>query len=184
MNKKSTIPTNRGKPHGAFHACACSLLVLTASESVQAQEQPEPAIAVIEEVVVSARRRGDENLQSVPVAVSVFSSEDLTKSGIVDFADIASRTPGFTFQEQIGNQQELVIRGIGTLRLTGSAAEPSVGTFIDEVYIGRRGAATPPIFDLQRAEVVRGPQGTLYGKMWSEARSTSLPPDRATNAPA
>src|SRR5690606_38485317 len=76
----------------------------------------------------------------------------------------ATRTPSFTFGQQIGNQQEVVIRGIGTLRLTGSAAEPSVGLFIDEVYVGRRGTATPPLFDLERVEIVRGPQGTLYGK--------------------
>lgn len=120
--------------------------------------------SVLEEVVVSARRRGDESLQSVSIAVSVLSEEALREGGIVDFSEVAARTPSFTFQEQIGNQQEVIVRGIGTLRLTGSAAEPSVGTFIDEVYVGRRGTATPPIFDLERVEVVRGPQGTLYGK--------------------
>ncbi|HEY5756100.1 MAG TPA: TonB-dependent receptor [Steroidobacter sp.] len=118
----------------------------------------------IEEVLVSARRRGDERLQDVPVAVSVLSDEVLRKAGITDLSEVASRTPSFTFGQQIGNQQEIVIRGIGTLRLTGSAAEPSVGLFIDEVYVGRRGTATPPLFDLERVEVVRGPQGTLYGK--------------------
>jgi iron complex outermembrane receptor protein len=118
----------------------------------------------IEEVLVSARRRGDERLQDVPVAVSVLTDEVLRKAGITDLSEIASRTPSFTFGQQIGNQQEIVIRGIGTLRLTGSAAEPSVGLFIDEVYVGRRGTATPPLFDLERVEVVRGPQGTLYGK--------------------
>lgn len=118
----------------------------------------------IEEVLVSARRRGDERLQDVPVAVSVLSDEALRKAGITDLAEVATRTPSFTFGQQIGNQQEVVIRGIGTLRLTGSAAEPSVGLFIDEVYVGRRGTATPPLFDLERVEVVRGPQGTLYGK--------------------
>ncbi len=118
----------------------------------------------IEEVLVSARRRGDERLQDVPVAVSVLSDEVLRKAGITDLSEVATRTPSFTFGQQIGNQQEIVIRGIGTLRLTGSAAEPSVGLFIDEVYVGRRGTATPPLFDLERVEVVRGPQGTLYGK--------------------
>lgn len=118
----------------------------------------------IEEVLVSARRRGEERLQDVPVAVSVLSDEVLRKADITDLSEVATRTPSFTFGQQIGNQQELVIRGIGTLRLTGAAAEPSVGLFIDEVYVGRRGTATPPLFDLERVEVVRGPQGTLYGK--------------------
>lgn len=131
---------------------------------------PSPSVAAsddstqIEEVLVSARRRGDERLQDVPVAVSVLSDEALRKAGIADLSAVASRTPSFTFGQQIGNQQEIVIRGIGTLRLTGSAAEPSVGLFVDEVYVGRRGTATPPLFDLERVEVVRGPQGTLYGK--------------------
>jgi iron complex outermembrane receptor protein len=137
---------------------------LPAPATAQQAAQASASSPVIDEIIVSARRRGDENLQDVSIAVSAFSGETLRESGIVDFAEIAARTPSFTFQEQIGNQQEVIVRGIGTLRLTGSAAEPSVGTFIDEVYIGRRGTATPPIFDLERAEVVRGPQGTLYGK--------------------
>lgn len=128
--------------------------------SASASETSSP----IEEVLVSARRRGDERLQDVPIAVSVLTEEALRKASIVDLAEVAARTPSFTFGQQIGNQHEVVIRGIGTLRLTGSAAEPSVGLFIDEVYVGRRGTATPPLFDLERVEVVRGPQGTLYGK--------------------
>src|ERR1044072_9160678 len=76
----------------------------------------------IEEVLVSARRRGEERVQDVPLAVCVLSEEALRKANIVDLSEVAARTPSFTFGEQIGNQQEAVIRGIGTLRLTGSAA--------------------------------------------------------------
>jgi iron complex outermembrane receptor protein len=138
----------------------------------------------IEEVLVSARRRGEERLQDVPVAVSVLSDEVLRKAGITDLSEVASRTPSFTFGQQIGNQQEMVIRGIGTLRLTGSAAEPSVGLFIDEVYVGRRGTATPPLFDLERVEVVRGPQGTLYGKnvVGGAVNLLTAPPSDQTSA--
>lgn len=149
-------------------AVALPLLCLLGAADAMAAENASTPTSVdtdqIEEVLVSARRRGDERLQDVPVAVSVLSDEALRKSGIADLSEVASRTPSFTFGQQIGNQQEVVIRGIGTLRLTGSAAEPSVGLFIDEVYVGRRGTATPPLFDLERVEVVRGPQGTLYGK--------------------
>lgn len=138
----------------------------------------------IEEVVVSARRRGEERLQDVPIAVSVLSAEALRKANIVDLAEVAARTPSFTFGQQIGNQHEVVIRGIGTLRLTGSAAEPSVGLFIDEVYVGRRGTATPPLFDLERVEVVRGPQGTLYGKnvVGGAVNLITAKPSRETSA--
>ena len=133
-----------------------------AAENTSTQESIDTG--QIEEVLVSARRRGEERLQEVPVAVSVLSDETLRKAGITDLAEVASRTPSFTFGQQIGNQQEVVIRGIGTLRLTGSAAVPSGGLFLVLVYVGRRGTATPPLFDLERVEVVRGPQGTLYGK--------------------
>lgn len=151
-------------------AAALSALLVSISPAWGSQEGASlPATAnihasQIEEVLVSARRRGEERLQDIPIAVSVLSDEALRKAGVTDLSEVASRTPSFTFGQQIGNQQELVIRGIGTLRLTGSAAEPSVGSFVDEVYIGRRGTATPPLFDLERVEVVRGPQGTLYGK--------------------
>lgn len=149
-------------------AVALPMLCMLGAADVSAADNASTPTAVdtdqIEEVLVSARRRGDERLQDVPVAVSVLSDEDLRKAGITNLSEVATRTPSFTFGQQIGNQQEVVIRGIGTLRLTGSAAEPSVGLFIDEVYVGRRGTATPPLFDLERVEVVRGPQGTLYGK--------------------
>lgn len=149
-------------------AAALPMLWMLGVPGLAAAQNTSTAAAVdtdqIEEVLVSARRRGDERLQDVPVAVSVLSEEALRKAGITDLSEVAARTPSFTFGQQIGNQQEIVIRGIGTLRLTGSAAEPSVGLFIDEVYVGRRGTATPPLFDLERVEVVRGPQGTLYGK--------------------
>lgn len=165
-----------------------TLLSIPLSSSALAQSTTTPATAEgaspIEEVLVSARRRGEERLQDVPVAVSVLSAEALRKANIIDLAEVASRTPSFTFGQQIGNQQEVVIRGIGTLRLTGSAAEPSVGLFIDEVYVGRRGTATPPLFDLERVEVVRGPQGTLYGKnvVGGAVNLITAKPDRETSA--
>ena len=165
------------------------LLILTSPASAAAENAPIRAEAnndsgQIEEVLVSARRRGEERLQDIPVAVSVLSDEALRKAGITDLSEVATRTPSFTFGQQIGNQQEVVIRGIGTLRLTGSAAEPSVGLFIDEVYVGRRGTATPPLFDLERVEVVRGPQGTLYGKnvVGGAVNLLTAPPGNETSA--
>ncbi|MFV3077218.1 TonB-dependent receptor [Niveispirillum fermenti] len=115
------------------------------------------------EIVVTARKRA-ESLQNVPVAVTAIDGETLRAAAITDISDLASRTPSFTFQQQNALEQELFIRGIGTVRLNSATADPSVGVFLDEVYIGRRGTATPPIFDLERVEVLRGPQGTLFGK--------------------
>lgn len=169
-------------------ALRATLLLIPILPSALAQGATSPTATdgstQIEEVLVRARRRGDERLQDVPIAVSVLSDEALRKANIIDLAEVASRTPSFTFGQQIGNQHEVVIRGIGTLRLTGSAAEPSVGLFIDEVYVGRRGTATPPLFDLERVEVVRGPQGTLYGKnvVGGAVNLITAQPDRETSA--
>jgi len=81
-----------------------------------------------------------------------------------DFSDLATRAPGFQYQQQSPIQTELNIRGIGTVSENGSATDPSVATFEDEIYIGRMGSATTELFDIERIEVLRGPQGTLYGK--------------------
>jgi len=167
----------------AIPLALCAFLLPLPISPVIAQEAID-ASDPIEEVLVSARRRGDERLQDVPIAVSVLAEEALRKANIVDLAEVAARTPSFTFGQQIGNQHEVVIRGIGTLRLTGSTAEPSVGLFIDEIYVGRRGTATPPLFDLERVEVVRGPQGTLYGKnvVGGAVNLITAKPNRETSA--
>lgn len=117
----------------------------------------------IEDVIVTARKR-EESLQDVPIAVTAYSGDAIRDAQIVDLSAIAGRTPSFTFQKQGSIEQEAFIRGVGTVRLTSATADPSVGLFVNEVYIGRRGAATPPIFDLERVEVLRGPQGTIFGK--------------------
>jgi iron complex outermembrane recepter protein len=117
----------------------------------------------LEEILVSARKQ-EENLQDVPIAVTVLSGEELKRSQIRDLTQLAGRVPGLTIQSLSTLESEVFIRGVGTVRLNGATADPSVGYFLDEIYIGRRGSATPPIFDLQRLEVLRGPQGTLFGK--------------------
>ena len=150
-----------GRRHVVEHVV---LLAILTGGLEAALAQTAPTAGAIEEIIVTAGRKGEESLQDIPAALTVLSEETLRKADITEISEVASRTPGFTFQEKIGNQQEIMIRGIGTLRLDGSSADPSVGLFIDEVYVGRRGAATPRIFDLERVEVVRGPQGTLYGK--------------------
>lgn len=117
----------------------------------------------LEEVIVTARKV-TENLQNVPIAVTSFSGESLAKDQIHDIMQLAGRVPSMTIQQQAASESEVFIRGVGTVRLNGATADASVGYFLDEIYIGRRGSATPPIFDLERLEVLRGPQGTLYGK--------------------
>ena len=126
----------------------------TASESGQ---------LMLDELVITARKR-EESLQDVPIAVTGIGGDQLRDEQITDLSEIALQVPSFTFQSQNSMESEMFIRGVGSVRLNGATADPSIGTFLNEVYVGRRGSATPPIFDLSRVEVLRGPQGTLFGK--------------------
>ena len=118
----------------------------------------------IEEVVVTARRR-EESLKDVPVAVTAVSGERLAATGAVDITNLQQTTPNLTVQVARGSNSTLIsfIRGVGQQDpLWGF--EPGVGLYIDDVYVARPQAAVLDIFDVQRLEVLRGPQGTLYGR--------------------
>jgi len=117
----------------------------------------------IEEVVVTAQKRA-ESLQVVPIAVTAFSGESLEQMQAYDVTDLATRAPSLVFQQSTTVNQELSIRGIGTIGEFGGSVDPSVATFQDEIYIGRMGVANTDYFDIARIEVLRGPQGTLFGK--------------------
>ncbi|MHC3126196.1 hypothetical protein OB03_02325 [Brevundimonas sp. GN22] len=128
-----------------------------------AQEASTEQSYSIGEITVTARRKA-EAMQDVPLAVTAMGAEELRNQLITDVSQVAAQVPSFTFQSQNALESEMFIRGVGSVRLNSATADPSIGTFLDEIYIGRRGAATPPIFDLERIEVLRGPQGTIFGK--------------------
>lgn len=132
------------------------------SPSAFAQEQEPARRMQIEEVVVTAQRRA-ESQQSVAIAISAFSEEDLSSRRIDGLGSLANRTPGFAIGEFMPTQPQVYIRGIGS-NDDGPAADPSTAVFVDEVYVGRAAGWTANLFDLERVEVLRGPQGTLYGK--------------------
>ena len=120
--------------------------------------------ATIEEVVVTARRR-EETLKDVPVAVSAFSADTLERQGATDITTLSQTTPNITVQTARGSNSTLIsyIRGIGQQDpLWGY--EPGVGLYVDDVYIYRPQGAVLDVFDISRIEVLRGPQGTLYGR--------------------
>ncbi|MGE0622136.1 MAG: TonB-dependent receptor [Pseudomonadales bacterium] len=119
---------------------------------------------VIEDIVVTAQRI-EENIQDVPVAVTAFSEDKLWDNRVKSMVDISLRTPSFTATEVNPGEPNLTIRGIGTEGINSNAGgDPSVALFLDGVYIGRGGAAPLSFYDLERVEVLRGPQGTLFGK--------------------
>ncbi len=120
------------------------------------------AEAMLEEVVVTAQKRA-ENLQDVPISISAFSGDFIDDAGITSIDEVSSLTPGLTMSRFNIAQPQIFIRGIGSTD-DSAYGDQSVGVFIDEVYIGRAGGADLNMMDLERIEVLRGPQGTLYGK--------------------
>lgn len=118
--------------------------------------------AAFEQIIITAQKRS-ESLQKTPLAVSAFSGEELREDGVSSIEDIGSRTPGLVFSAFSVGQPEIAIRGIGT-KEDGAAASDSTVISVDDVYVAARTAQVFDIFDLERVEVLRGPQGTLYGK--------------------
>ena len=122
-----------------------------------------PVSAQIEEIVVTATKR-EENVQDVPVAVSVLSSETIENSHSVGLEGLQSLIPSVSFRKGNTTRNSTVtVRGIGTISFS-TAAEPSVATVVDGVVLGRSGQAFGDLYDIERLEVLRGPQGTLFGK--------------------
>tara|TARA_R110002167_G_scaffold38957_3_gene120691 strand:- start:2048 stop:4261 length:2214 start_codon:yes stop_codon:yes gene_type:complete len=123
-----------------------------------------PQASSIDDVIITARRR-DEQLKDVPVAVTALGAERLEETGASDITALQQQTPNATVQVARGSNSTLIsfVRGVGQQDpLWGF--EPGVGLYLDDVYVARPQGAVLDIFDIQRIEVLRGPQGTLYGR--------------------
>lgn len=115
-----------------------------------------------EEIVVTAQKRA-ENVQSVPVSIAAFSGEALAKANVVTVQDLGRVAPNFSTSKGSSTSSiRLNIRGVGAAGNT--ATEPSVAVFLDGVYIPRAGSIIGSFLDMEGAEVLRGPQGTLFGR--------------------
>ena len=120
--------------------------------------------AEIEEVIVTAQKV-EESLQDTPVSVSAFGADELMQIGVSEAKDVANFTPGLTMRKQSSSQDNYAV-GIRSVSSgeTALAIDPTVGIYQDGVYIARSTGAAFDIVDLQRIEVLRGPQGTLFGR--------------------
>ncbi len=148
--------------------------VLMLSTAASLLPMASPALAQVQDaasaeeddgvIVVTARRR-EESLQDVPVAVTAFSGEQLTQRGAADITELGQITPNTTLEASRGTNSTLTafIRGVGQQDPV-SGFEQGVGIYLDDVYLNRPQAAVLDIYDVERIEVLRGPQGTLYGR--------------------
>jgi iron complex outermembrane recepter protein len=157
-------------PFRTSHLAIASAMALGAyAAPVAAQDVPnipaeEDAAAEDGGIVVTARRR-EENLVDVPIAVTAYSGEALEQAGAIDITDIGQTTPNTTLEASRGTNSTLTafIRGVGQQDPV-SGFEQGVGIYLDDVYLNRPQGAVLDIYDVERIEVLRGPQGTLYGR--------------------
>ncbi len=142
------------------------LAIVTAPLPVAAQgnDGDEESIRIIEEVMVTARRR-DESIQDVPLSITTFTGDQLERIGAADIVAVAQSTPNVTLEVSRGTNTTLTafIRGVGQQDPV-AGFEAGVGIYLDDVYLNRPQAAVLDIYDVNRIEVLRGPQGTLYGR--------------------
>jgi iron complex outermembrane receptor protein len=146
-------------------AAAAAVMSVAPASAQQAPPVMAPAAAgSLEEVLVTARRR-EESMQEVPIAVSVFSAEELRMLQAEDLAGLQGTVPNMNLVQGRGsaNSANIYIRGIGQPDAL-QTFDPGVGVYLDDVFVARIQGALFNLYDVQRVEVLRGPQGTLYGK--------------------
>ncbi|MET0535567.1 MAG: TonB-dependent receptor plug domain-containing protein, partial [Steroidobacter sp.] len=139
-----------------------ALMAATATAQTQSTVQPENK-AQLEEVLVTANRR-EESLQDVPVSVTALTADVLERSNVRELGDLVNLSPGLVIA--YGSQPanfSISMRGIGTFS-NGIAVESDVAVVIDDVPVGFQAAAFKDLIDVERVEVLRGPQSTLFGK--------------------
>lgn len=139
-----------------------SVLVANAAFSGIAFSEETKKSMQIEEVVVTARKR-DESLQEVPVAVTAVSTEEMAANNIANIADLAKIAPSLD-QREGRKQGAFSIRGVGQVRINEVQADPGVAVYMDGVFLARNDSQLIDTLALQSVQVLRGPQGTLFGK--------------------
>ncbi len=144
-------------------ARAYTLKALAISASSLALASAAPAMAQVEEIIVTAQKV-KENVQDVPIAVTAVSGDRLDQALVRNLENIATLVPSVNFRKGTTSANSaIVMRGVGTISFA-IGAEPSVSTVVDGVVLSRSGQAFAALVDLERIEVLRGPQGTLFGK--------------------
>jgi len=123
------------------------------------------ARSALEEIVVTAQRR-EERAQDVPLAITALDSAALSRIGFTNLSDLMENVPSLAITPYPNSSSSLVVfmRGVGQIDAVQIARDPGVGIYADDVYLARGTALTADLGDIERVEVLRGPQGTLYGR--------------------
>ena len=139
-------------------------LLLSVVQTSNAQIEQDSTL-ILEEVLITAQRRVSD-LQATPISVSAFGENDLERLQIVESTDLQKFVPGLTIQPGIGapGKVDLYLRGAGNQDGSIILSETGVGVYIDDVYMPRLSVGNIEALELERIEVLRGPQGTLYGR--------------------
>jgi outer membrane receptor protein involved in Fe transport len=153
-----------------FRRIAASAVILAALPAVPAFAQ-----GVLEEVVVSAQKR-EQNIQDVGISMSAFTGDQLKALGVEESFDIAAFTPGVHISGNLAGQNtQFTIRGV-TQNDFNDIVEAPNAVYLDEGYIAVAQAQTFGVYDIDRVEVLKGPQGTLFGRNATACRGTPLMP--------
>jgi iron complex outermembrane recepter protein len=147
-----------------FLIASAAFSALIVSTSAFAQAAPEEEESGIKDIVVTAQRRS-ESVQDVPIAISAFSSEQLEAQGITNTFQLGQYIPNlFALNNTgLGSANGYYLRGLGNTESIATF-DPPVGTYLDDIYLSRQNANNLSFFDVERVEVLRGPQGTLFGR--------------------
>ncbi|PAL21490.1 TonB-dependent receptor [Sphingopyxis sp. GW247-27LB] len=138
-----------------------SAVAVHAQEALNTASASDPSGVGIDDIVVTAERR-ETRLQETPIAVSVVGGDALQSKNITSVTDLAGELPNVNINSQAG-MTTIAVRGLG-LQSTRPADDPRVAFYVDEVYVPRPFAQSAALFDIERVEVARGPQGTLFGR--------------------
>ena len=140
-----------------------AIIAATAVASTAQAQESTSRYQLVEEVVVTAQKR-EENFMSVPVTVNAFTAQDMINTGAATIQDIDSFIPGVEIGDTVGGttQVGITVRGVSSPNIS-SGQDPSVATFYDDSYMPRA-VTSIPFTDIARTEVLKGPQGTLFGR--------------------